>query len=65
MRSTIFKPSSIITASRTSSSRRDTGSRSAVRVREMKISGTDVFDVDDDACSTSVPTGSPTRSNLS
>ena len=30
----------------------------------MNISDTDVFDVDEAACSTSLPTGSPTRANL-
>src|SRR5215207_9709757 len=52
--------SSIITAKRTSSRRRDMRSPSAVRVRSMNISDTDVFDVAEDACSTS----SPTRANL-
>ncbi len=64
VRSAISRPSSIITARRTSSSRRLISSDSAVRVRSTNISDTDVFDVDDAARSTSLPTGSPTRSNL-
>jgi len=54
VRSGISRPSSIITASRTSSSRRDISSESAVRARSMNISDTDVFEVDEDDCSTSL-----------
>ena len=58
------KPSSIITAKRTSSNRRDMSSLSAVRVLAMNMSDTAVFDVNEAARSTSSPTGSPTRANL-
>src|SRR5207245_9681307 len=64
VRSAISMPSSIITARRTSSRRRDMRSPSAVRVRSMNIADTDVFDVEKDDCSASAPTGSPTCSNL-
>jgi hypothetical protein len=64
VRSAISTPSSIITANRTSSSRRLISSPSAVRVRAMNMSDTDVFDVDEDVCSTASPTGSPTRANF-
>ncbi len=60
----ISMPSSIITASRTSSSRRDISSESAVVVRSTNISDTDVLLVADDDSSTSLPTGSPTRAYL-
>ena len=63
-RPAISRPSSIITASRTSSSRRPISSPSAVRVRSMNASETVLFDVEVDDCSTSSPTGSPTRANL-
>ena len=46
VRSAISRPSSIITASRTSSSRRPISSPSAVRVRSMNISETAVFPVE-------------------
>jgi hypothetical protein len=39
-------------------------SPSAVRVRSMNISDVVVLPVEEDACSTSLPTGSPTRANL-
>jgi hypothetical protein len=57
-------PSSIITANRTSSSRRLISSSSAVAVRSTNIADTELFDVADDDCSTSSPTDSPTRTNL-
>ena len=60
VRSAISSPSSIITANRTSSSRRDISSDSAVRVRSTNSSDTEVFDVAEAASSTSLPTGSPT-----
>jgi hypothetical protein len=63
-RSAISMPSSIITARRTSSSRRDISSDSAVAVRSTNISDTDVLLVAELACSTSLPTGSPTAANL-
>ena len=62
--SAISKPSSIITARRTSSRRRDISSPSAVRVRSTNSSETVLFDVDDAARSTCSPTGSPTRGNF-
>jgi hypothetical protein len=46
VRSAISSPSSIITARRTSSSRRNISSPSAVRVRSMNISDTEDFEVD-------------------
>jgi hypothetical protein len=64
VRSAISMPSSIITAKRTSSSRRLMSSSSAVAVRSMNISDTDVFDVAAAESSTSWPTGSPTTANL-
>jgi hypothetical protein len=63
VRSAISRPSSIITARRTSSRRGDISSPSAVRVRSMNISDTDVRDVVDEDRSTSSPTGSPTAAN--
>jgi len=59
VRSAISRPSSIITARRTSSRRRLISSESAVRVRSMNISDTAVFDVDEAVCSIPSPTGSP------
>src|SRR5207247_258485 len=64
VRSAISNPSSIITAGRTSSSRRDLSSSSPVAVRSTNLSDTDVFDVAEDERSTSSPTGSPTTANL-
>ena len=64
VRSAISSPSSIITASLTSSSRRPISSERAVAVRSTKASDTVLFEVADAVCSTPVPTGSPTRANL-
>jgi len=64
VRSTISSASSIITANLTSSSRRDISSPSALQVRSMNSSDTVDFDVAVDDCSTSAPTGSPTRANF-
>jgi hypothetical protein len=64
VRSAISMPSSIITARRTSSSRRDMSTSSAVVVRSTNITDTDVFDVAAADCSTRDPTGSPTCENL-
>ncbi|MFN8215183.1 MAG: hypothetical protein U0R71_01165 [Solirubrobacterales bacterium] len=64
MRSAISMPSSIIAARRTSSRRRDISSSSAVWVRSMNASETDVLDVAEASCSTSAPTGSLTPANL-
>jgi hypothetical protein len=64
VRSASSMPSSIITASRTSSSRRDINSDSAVVVRLTNISDTDVLPVAEDDSSTSLPTGSPTQAYL-
>jgi hypothetical protein len=64
VRSAISRPSSIITARRTSSSRRAIRSESAVRVRSMNMSETAVLPVAEADASTSSPTGSPTRANF-
>jgi hypothetical protein len=64
VRSAISNPSSIITAKRTSSSRRPISFSRSVRVRSMNTSDTELFFVAVAVCSTSVPTGSPTRANL-
>jgi hypothetical protein len=64
VRSAISRPSSIITARRTSSSRRAIRSPSAVRVRSMNLSETAVLPLAEADASTSSPTGSPTRANL-
>ena len=54
-------PSSINTASRTSSSRRLISSASASRVRSTKVRETDDFDVERDTASVCSPTGSCVR----
>jgi hypothetical protein len=59
-RSAISIPSSIITARRTSSSRRPINSSSAVRVRSMNNSDTLLLPVERDWRSTCSPTGSLT-----
>ena len=65
VRSAISRPSSIITARRTSSSRRDISSPSAVRVRSMNmLRDRRSSPSPSDAASTSLPTGSPTRGEL-
>jgi hypothetical protein len=63
VRSAISRPSSIITARRTSSSRRDISSPNAVRVRSINTSETVLLDAAEAVCSTSAPTGSPARAN--
>ena len=64
VRPAISIPSSIITARRTSSSRRLISSSRAVRVRSMNSSDTVDFDVELHSRSTSWPTGSPTEAYL-
>ena len=64
VRSAISIPSIIITARRTSSSRRPISASSAVRVRSMNSSDTVLLPVERDSRSTSSPTGSPTPAYL-
>jgi hypothetical protein len=63
-RSAISMPSSIITARRTSSSRRPISSDSALAVRSTNSSEIVHFEVAVEASSTSAPTGSPTWAYL-